>query len=299
MAISLMLLLFTMVCLGRLELAEACTRRLTEIATSVDDESEFVRHAREAVQPFAHGAQGFYEWSMGMYDHAERVLRSAIVFSDRLGPTVSYAYSYLGQVLVDHCRIADAQEVALQMIAQAKVTGQLASEGRGRWVLSDALRVAGNFARAEVEGRRAVDLLKNVPIDLPAAQASLANAIRMQGRHVEALAMAEQSIQCQVAAGQFAYRRVFVQLAYAECLHAVGQLPEASARIKATIEWIETVASTIESAAQRRIFLEEVVENRRAFELARAWAPAPSAPETTPTATPPKPPQGRDCEHVG
>ena len=41
--------------------------------------------------------------------------------------------------------------------------------------------------------------------------------------------------------------------------------------IRSTIEWIKTVANTINDATERRTFVEEVIENRRAIELARMW----------------------------
>lgn len=272
MAISYMLLLFTMVCLGRLDLAERCVRCVAEMTTPQPDEPEFVRGARQSVQPFVHSARGFYDWTTGMYEDAERVLRLALLAGELLGPGLFYVYSYLGEVLADRYRFAEAKEVAALMVAQAKAAGQLSNEGRGRWVLAHALCGTGDLANAEIEARNAVDQLKNASTDIAAVQATLANILRMQGHYGEALAMAENAMQSQAAAGQFAYRRVCVQLSYVECLHAVGREEEARMKIQTIIEWIHTAADTIDDVTRRRAFIEDVRENRRAFELARQWA---------------------------
>jgi hypothetical protein len=67
------------------------------------------------------------------------------------------------------------------------------------------------------------------------------------------------------------FRGGFVRLAHAEALHATGAHAAAREAIAGARDRLRAIAGKIDDPAYRRSFLEDVPENARTFELARAW----------------------------
>ncbi|HWO20542.1 MAG TPA: protein kinase [Kofleriaceae bacterium] len=165
----------------------------------------------------------------------------------------------IAQALRDHGR---AYQVAIE-------------EGRGRWVLAEVLRRMGDLDAAEREIAPALGILP--PIDQPGARATLAAIHLAQGRAVEALAAAEIAVARNAAMGGCGmFRGAFVRLAHAEALHATGAHEAARRAIAAARDRLFAIAGRIADPAYRQSFLEEVPENARTLELARAWLDDPT-----------------------
>jgi eukaryotic-like serine/threonine-protein kinase len=271
-ALSLSMVLFVTICLGRSDLSWACVARIEAITAALaDDPSETVKSVLEESVPFVHVARGMYAWNTGAYSEAVVELRMGTKIPERIGPSLGFVMLYLGEALVDGGAHAEAVEVGQRLVAMGQAAGNPMDAGLGHWVLSHALRGAGDFEAAEREARLAVEMLRGVQLDYPPVLATLAAALLAQGRAAEALVLAREAREEQAKHERLAYRRVFVLLVVAECLAATGDVGAAREVIAAARAWIHGVASTMEDPSHRRRFLEDVVENRRALDLARAW----------------------------
>jgi len=267
--LSMTVLHFVTIALGRLDLAAACVARLEHL-TTFPSETGSARAAREACLPLAHASRGLHAWTMGRYEDAEHAIDIALAARHRLGPAAPYTVSYLAEVRTDRGALVAARDVAMQLVAESVALSHTHDEGLGRMALSNALRGAGEIDAAEEEARKAAELL-NGPLDRAPALASLAAALLAKGRVSEALTTAREATAIQGPPGQLAYRRAFVSLVHAQCLHAAGELAAAREAIVAARSWIESVASVIPDDGEKRSFLEGVVENRRTLECAREW----------------------------
>jgi len=271
--LSLSMVLFVTVCLGRYDLAFASLARIETITASfADDPSEPSRSLHEACWPFRHLVRGLLLWHTGDYEEAARELRLALTSNDKLGPGHAFALSYLAEALSDAGAYAEAKEVGERLLSLGVSTGFPGDEGRGRWVVADALRGIGDLEGAYREAKAGVGLLRAVPLDCPPVLATLAATELRQGRAAEALAHAREAFEMHVAQGHLTYRRVFVMVVYAQCLLAMGD--EAGARdaaLKARGH-VHEIAETIADPLVRERFLERVIENRAAQDLARRLA---------------------------
>jgi hypothetical protein len=143
-------------------------------------------------------------------------------------------------------------------------------EGRGRWVLAEALRRDGELDSADREV--GVALAMAVPLDHPGVLATLSALRLAQGRAGEALAAAEDAMaryQAMGACGMF--RGAFVRLAHAEALHATGAHDAAARAIAAARARLLVIADKITDPDYKASFLERVPENARTLALAHTW----------------------------
>ena len=62
-----------------------------------------------------------------------------------------------------------------------------------------------------------------------------------------------------------------LRLVYAEALHAEGNIPAAEATIREARARLIERADKLTAQADRARFLEQVLENKRTLELAKAW----------------------------
>jgi len=271
--VSLSTVLFVMLCLGRFDLARACVRRIVAITTHLEEDgSEAARAVFDACLPTLEVSRGMYFWLIGSYAEAAPVLRRALASPERLGPSLAFGETYLGETLIALGKVEEAIEVANRLISLGLSTGNVLDEGRGRWVLADALRAQGDLEAAEKEARHAVELLRPVPLDNASVIASHAAVLLAQGRVPEALAAASEARALHTGHAGVIYRRIYVAVMYAECLAASGEKTAAADVAAGAKAWIETAAASIEDPAHRRCFLEGMLENARALELARTLA---------------------------
>ena len=62
-----------------------------------------------------------------------------------------------------------------------------------------------------------------------------------------------------------------IRLVFAECLHAAGEVDEAKQALGAAARRLRERGERISDKSWRQSFLENVPENARTLELARAW----------------------------
>jgi tetratricopeptide (TPR) repeat protein len=168
---------------------------------------------------------------------------------------------------------AEARAWAERMITSGRARGLPVDEGRGHWVLAEALRREGAFEGAETALASALAMLgASSPLDHPGVLATRAALLFGQGRVDEALGAAEEGRKRSDAQGGCGYfRAAFLRLVHAECLHAAGQIEAAREAIGLARERLLRSAAKIGDPAYAQSFVEDVPENARIFALAREW----------------------------
>jgi ATP/maltotriose-dependent transcriptional regulator MalT len=177
-------------------------------------------------------------------------------------------------LLADRGDLDEARTWAAWLVMSGSSRHLPFDEGRGRWVLAEVLRRAGELDAAEAEIQTALPLLTTAyPLDVPGALATLAALRLAQGRIVEALTAAEDGMVRYETIGACSYffRGAFLRLVHAECLDASGDHDAARAAIARARDRLFVIAGKIDDPAYRKSFLENVPENRRTLELARQW----------------------------
>jgi eukaryotic-like serine/threonine-protein kinase len=214
-------------------------------ASMTDDHIGALEHARKCQELARQGGYRRFDnlaglfvalsaWCLGAVDEAVRVL-SALPLSDtQFGGATTWCYRpfIMAWLLADRGALGEAREHAEQLIALARARGLPQDEARGRWVLAEALRRAGEFEAADSEVQAAIVSLQTTsPLDVSGALATLAALRLAQGRLGEALAAAEEGIARYAAMGTCSYfcRGAFLRLVHVESLDAAGQ-HEAPAR---------------------------------------------------------------------
>jgi tetratricopeptide (TPR) repeat protein len=175
--------------------------------------------------------------------------------------------------LAERGAVHQAREWASVIVASGRAQHLALDEGRGRWVLAEALRGAGEFDAADVEITAALDLLRmGCPLDYPGALATLAALRLCQGRPAEALAAAEEGLAKYESMGTCGFfRSALLRLVHAESLEAAGHHERACAAIARAREIILANAAKISASRALESFLESVPEHARTLELAHAW----------------------------
>jgi PAS domain-containing protein len=241
----------------------------SEAATTI---AEAINHRR--YWAIAHLFASMNRWLLGASAEAERDLQEAHVPDVELGIASAVRSFSLAWLLADREALDEARQRATQIVAAGQARRLLLDEGRGRWVLAEVLRRAGELDAAEAEGQAALSILEVAcPLDVPGALATLAALRLAQGRPAEALAAAEDGLaryQAQRACSLF-FRGSFLRLVRAECLAAAGHHDAALDAIAAARRHVCAVADKIGDSGYHRSFLEQVPENRRTLALARQW----------------------------
>jgi hypothetical protein len=222
--------------------------------------------------------QGMNLWYLGALEPAERKLEAIEAADVALGVASSLRRFCLAWLRADRGAPEEARAVAVQLAEHGREHGLRLEESRGRWVLAEALRRAGDLEAAEREVHAALELA--VPLERPGIQGTLAAIYLAQGRAAESLAAAADAVaRCEAMGGCGMFRGAFVRLARAEALHATGAHAAARSAIAEARDCLLAIARRIADPEYRQSFLEHVPENARTFALARAWLgePAPAA----------------------
>jgi ATP/maltotriose-dependent transcriptional regulator MalT len=215
---------------------------------------------------------GMNLWLIGAASEAERTFDEIVLPDAELGYGMSRRYVSLSRLLAEQGAFGEAKRWALHLAEAGKARGIKIFEAQGRWSLSEVLRRTGELGAADVEITTAVGLLEGSnPLERPAFLATLAALRLAQGRPAEALAIVEDAMKQTQAMGACSrfFRDAFLMLTHIECLEAVGDRANARTAIEKAKTWVLNVAGKIGDNEYRRMFLEEVPENRRILELAR------------------------------
>jgi hypothetical protein len=254
-----------------------------------DDPSSGLEHS-DAMQPIfdAIGGRliflnmqlfrGLNLWYLGAFALAERTLEGIPAADEALGMVSSWRRFCLSWLLADRGALDEARALATQLGEYGRAHQFPLEEGRGRWVLAEVLRRAGDLEGAEREIGAALGMV--VALEHPGVLATLAALRLAQGRAAEALAAAEEAAAaCARMGGCGMFRGAAIRLVHAEALHATGAHDAARRAIREARARLLAIADRIGAPDYVQSFLEIVPENARTLALARAWLdePAPSA----------------------
>jgi hypothetical protein len=254
-----------------------------------DDPWDGLRHA-DAIQPIydviggepvflnMQVFRGMNLWSLGAFEPGRRILDDIVAADTGLGPASSLRRFCLSWLLADTGELDSARALATQLREYGHAHRLPLEEYRGRWVLAEVLRRAGDLEGAQRELDIALGMA--TPLERPGVLATLSMLRLAQGRAGEALAAAEDAVsRCTAMGGCGMFRGALARLAHAEALDATGDRDAARRAIADARTHLLAIADKICDPAYRQSFLDNVPENARTLALARAWLgdPAPSA----------------------
>jgi eukaryotic-like serine/threonine-protein kinase len=207
---------------------------------------------------------------LGAFAAAEQALESIAAADESLGVVSSLRRFHLSWSYADRGALDEARVLATQLSEYGHAHHNPLEESRGRWVLAEVLRRAGDLEAAERELQPALGM--TVPLEHPGLLGTLAALRLAQGRAEEALTVAEDAIsRCTAMGGCGMFRGAFVRLAHAEALYATGAHDAARHAIAEARGRLFTIADRIADPDYKKSFLENVPENSRTVALARAW----------------------------
>ncbi|WP_437307236.1 protein kinase domain-containing protein [Sorangium sp. So ce388] len=211
-------------------------------------------------------------WFLGAYARAEQTLREAPPCADEdVWIAVANRSMLLGWILIDKGEIDEGSLIAEAMMDAGRIRRVAFYEAMGRALLAVAIFARGDLEVAEREVLTALGVLSSVPTWRAALMRTLA-AIRLaQGRVAEALGDAAEALTAYEALRVFFAKGSLARLIHAEALMAAGDQPRALAAIAEARAHLLANAAKIGDPELRRSFLEDIRENARTFELARAW----------------------------
>lgn len=202
---------------------------------------------------------------------AESGLREVLKLARRVGldRVVEMAKHNLGRALAHQGALEEAREMEEQAISAFRSQGDQRFEGMSRIYLAGILLKMRDLDDAELEARQAAELCERIPTLRCEALAVLCQVRLARGRVREAREAADEAMQLLEQLGGVEENESLVRVAYAEALFASGDI-HARAAIASAREWLMARASKIDDMVWRRRFLEDIAENARTLELARA-----------------------------
>ncbi len=219
---------------------------------------------------------GYGLLQVGAFAEAEQVLRDVLPAAQSLGlgQLVASVKHNLGLALTHRGQLAEGLRVEEEAARAFAEQGDRRLEAAARKYLAMNHLAAGRIddAAREAEAARSV-VLPRTP-GHAYALALLARVHLAAGRTSEALPAAREAMALLEELKGMDEGEAMVRLAYAEALHAAGEGPRARAALETTRRWLEDRAARISDPARARSFLEDVPENARLLELARATTPA-------------------------
>jgi hypothetical protein len=214
--------------------------------------------------------RGLNLWYLGAAEPAERLLDAIEAADETLGPVSSLRRFCLAWLRAERGALAEARALAARLAEDSRAHRNVLDEGRGRWVLAEVLRRAGELEAADREIAAALGMA--VALERPGMLGTLAALRLAQGRAAEALATAADAVaQCTAMGGCGLFRRAFLLLVHAEALHATAAHDAARDAIGAARARLHAIAARISDPGYQQSFLEQVPENARTLARARAW----------------------------
>ncbi|WP_437721810.1 serine/threonine-protein kinase [Sorangium sp. So ce861] len=251
----------------RLELA----LRLTEAAFQAYERGGALRDAC-----LLHVGVGAMLQRLGAYVPAESAFEEArrVAVQLDLRFVINEASLHLGRIQVALGHSVAAIALAERVVAQAGALGDFRQVGYARVVLAQALLKLGELAQAREQASAAIGETPAYPALRAIAQATLAHVFLQEGHNEEALAAAQRASTIVARLGNLDVDEALVHLAWAEALHACGDVSAARAALTAARDQLHAEAGAIESPELRRSFLEAVPEHARIRALAEEWGVA-------------------------
>ncbi len=254
-------------------------------ALHVGDLSEYLEQERAALAHYEHAGDlrralnesvsvGYAYMELGAYSEAERALAAALQAADRggLAHPAAAARHNLGLVVAHLGRVDDGIRIEREAIDTFAAQQDVRLEAAGRIYLACIHLLADQYEQAAVEATEGVALAREAaPPVVPMGLATLAQARLYQGRAEEALAAINAALDLVRASGEIEGGDSLLHLVLAETLHALGDGPGARLAIATAQSRVLERAARIRDPSLRRSFVENVRDNARTLELARAW----------------------------
>ena len=215
---------------------------------------------------------GYSYLLLGADERAEAALRSALASAERMKVphAIAAAKQNLGLGLMRRGALAEARRELDQALAAFVVQGDRRLEGGTRTYRAICAMLAGDLAEAERSAREAVAVLVATPQSRARAHAILAEVLLRLGCVSDARAEARAAMDLLESTGsEDAEARI--RLAWAEALHAGGDLQAAREAIAVAARRLRERASRIPEPELAATFLGAVPENARTLELERVW----------------------------
>ncbi|UQA55411.1 ATP-binding protein [Polyangium aurulentum] len=210
---------------------------------------------------------------LGGYTEARKDLGEALSFANRFGlyNVRARIQHNLGNVLAHLGELEGARKVEEEALAAFVTQGDYWHEVAARIYLVHILLGLGRVEEAEQQVSRAVDLSLGVqPLRCSAALAR-ARVLLVQGNGREAHLAALGAMYSMQKLGSIEEDEPLLRLTFAEASWAAGLSSMARVAIGTARQRLLDRAAQIKDPAWRRSFLENVPENARTIELARAW----------------------------
>ncbi len=213
---------------------------------------------------------GYGMLMLGDPESAEAKLREALVWSVPMGLTsvTAAARHNLGLALAYQGRLDEAITTERGAIDDGKQFNDRRLEGASRIYLSLMLAEAGDFGGAELEARRAIELVKLAAPVRMHALAALTHVLVLAGRNAEALGVALDGMATLESIGGVEEGEALMRFAYARALEVGGDLDGARREILLAKEKVEHAAGRIQDPQVRARFLARIPEHRQTLEMA-------------------------------
>ncbi len=214
---------------------------------------------------------GLYWVALGDGARGVAVLREALATAQQLGEhfPISHAQNHLLLALAVSMEgelREEARTLALEWMASAG--SNLLQQGVGHTALARGELARGNLAEAEVQARKACELLTALPSYKVFARPCLVAALLAQGRAAEAREVAVLAMQELEHLGGNSACGVAQRLALAEACFASHDDAAGDAALRECLRYLRTRADDIPEPQARQRFLRQVPENDRALTLA-------------------------------
>jgi tetratricopeptide (TPR) repeat protein len=220
---------------------------------------------------FERGAAAYGFRELGCYAEAEARMSASKTDAERMGLHIvaNMNRHYLGPVLARQGRLEEARREELLALEAFLAQGDADAATAHAYLARIAL-ISGDLDAAERHAR-AGSHADVIPVGRPMALAELANVLLARGQSSDARAAAAEATALLASRGTFHEGEALVRLMEAETLEAIGDHAAACVAIHVARARLLERAAKISREDYRRSFLENVSENARTLEFAKAW----------------------------
>ncbi len=208
---------------------------------------------------------------IGAFEEAEAALRTWLDRADLETHYTLLAELYIVRSLSGQGRLDEALAQIVRPVERFAATRNRLREGQAHAIWAELLAAHGDLAGAHREAQTALGQLAYGPVS-HAEVLSLLAAIELRlGDVSTALAHAREAHAMMDTTGVTSHAEAPLRLAFAEALHASGDLPSAHAALRAARDRLLFRAATITEPAYRTSFLDRAPGSARTLTLAREW----------------------------
>jgi tetratricopeptide (TPR) repeat protein len=210
---------------------------------------------------------------LGAYAEAERSFREVLVTAERMNlrDLAAGVRHNLGIALARQGALEEARVVESLAAEFAVAQKNRRLEGGCRTYLAIILLLASDLQGAEREARAAVDILSLAPSMRANGFGTLGRVLLAQGRAANAMQATHEAMALIASLSGLEEGESLVRLAHIEALLANGDVSAARSTLAVARDRLLARAGKISDPAWRESFLNNVADNARILELARAW----------------------------